>query len=99
MIADLIIGPNNILAGRVEIPAGTITKKSDGSSAETQIKFRSVTRNLIVDTNTTYDKTRVDDLKSISSLENSFSLDMSKTLDYFTFEEKKKMRIRKEPCC
>ena len=65
MIADLIIGPNNILAGRVEIPAGTITKKSDGSSAETQIKFRSVTRNLIVDTNTTYDKTRVDDLKSI----------------------------------
>ena len=35
----------------------------------------------------------------ISSLENSFSLDMSKTLDYFTFEEKKKMRIRKEPCC
>ena len=65
IIADLIIGPNNIIAGRVEIPAGTITKKSDGTSAETQIKFRSVSRNLIVDTHTTYDKTREDDLKSI----------------------------------
>ena len=63
--ADLIIGPNNILAGKVEIPAGTITKIKDGEAAETQIKFRSVTRNRIVDTNTTYDKTRVDDLKSV----------------------------------
>ena len=65
MKSDLIIGPNNILSGSVEIPAGTITNTADGASAETQINFRSVSRNLIVDTYTTYDKTRVDDLKSI----------------------------------
>ena len=65
MIADLIIGPNNILSGKVEIPAGTITSKEDGSSIDTQISFRSVSRSLIVDTKTTYDKTRVDDLKSV----------------------------------
>ena len=65
MIADLIIGPNNILAGKVEIPAGTITSKEDGTSIDTQISFRSITRSIIVDTKTTYDKTRVDDLKSV----------------------------------
>ena len=65
MISDLIIGPNNILTGKVEIPAGTLTNKADGSAAETQISFRSVTRSNIIDTHTTYDKTRVDDLKSI----------------------------------
>ena len=65
VVADLVIGPNNILSGTVEIPAGSITNKKDGSAAETQINFRSVSRNIIVDTNTTYDKTRVDDLMSI----------------------------------
>ena len=65
MIADLIIGPNNILSGKVQIPAGAITRKSDGASIDTQISFRSVPRSIIVDTNTTYDKTRVDDLKSV----------------------------------
>ena len=66
LIADLIIGPNNILAGKVEIPAGTITTKEEGGeSIDTQISFRSVPRSVIVDTKTTYDKTRVDDLKSV----------------------------------
>ena len=64
MNTDLIIGPNNILSGKVEIPAGTITYKN-GTSAETQISFRSVSRNLIVDTTTQYNETRTDDLKSI----------------------------------
>jgi hypothetical protein len=65
MVAELIIGPSNILAGKVEIPAGTITKKSDNSSAEAQLSFRSVTRSTVVDTYNEYDKTREDDLKSV----------------------------------
>ena len=65
MIADLIIGPNNILSGKVEIPSGTITSKSDKSSIDTQITFRSISRNKIEDTYTIYEKTRVDDLKAV----------------------------------
>ena len=79
MIADLIIGPNNILAGKVEIPAGTITSKKDGSSVDTQISFRSVSRNLIEDTHTIYDKTRVDDLKAVYPYADS---DDNYTLNY-----------------
>ena len=63
--AELIIGPSNILTGSVEIPAGTITKKSDNSSAEAQLSFRSVTRSTIKDTYNEYNKTREDDLKSV----------------------------------
>ena len=63
--AELIIGPNNIITGKIEIPAGTITNKRDGSSIEAQISFRSVARSSIVDTYIEYDKTREDDLKSI----------------------------------
>ena len=77
MIADLIIGPNSILAGKVEIPAGTITNKEDGSSIDTQISFRSVTRSVIIDTKTDYDQTRLDDLKLVypyADPDNNFSL-------------------------
>ena len=35
----------------------------------------------------------------ISSLEISFSLDLSKTLDFFSIEEKKKPSLKKESCC
>ena len=62
---DLILGPNNVLTGRVEIPAETMVRKSDNSSAETQIAFKSISRNHLTDTYSEYDKTRVDDLKSI----------------------------------
>ena len=63
--ADLIIGPNNILSGRVIIPAETITNKNDHSTAETLLYFKSVTRNKIEDTYMRYNETRIDDLKSI----------------------------------
>ena len=63
--ADLIIGPGNVLSGIVEIPSETITLKSDNSSAETSIAFRSIARSSLIDTYSEYDKTRVDDLKSI----------------------------------
>ena len=62
--ADLIIGPSNILAGKVEIPADTITNKLN-EAAETQIIFRSITRSQIEDTKIEYNKTREDDIRSI----------------------------------
>ena len=65
IVADLVIGPNNILSGKVEIPADTLINKNDRSPAETQVNFRSVSRNIIGDTYSIYDETRVDDLKSI----------------------------------
>ena len=63
--ADLIIGPNSILSGRVEIPAETITLKNDNSSAQTQIGFKTIARSHLNDTYSEYDKTRMDDLKAI----------------------------------
>ena len=63
--SDIIIGPGNILAGKLQIPAETIKKKSDGSSAETQISLRSILRSQIIDTYTTYNQTRTDDLELI----------------------------------
>ena len=63
--SDIIIGPGNIAAGKIEIPAETIKKKSDGSSAETQISVRSIVRSKIKDTYTSYNETRMDDLKLV----------------------------------
>ena len=63
--SDIIIGPGNIVAGRISIPAESIKKTSDGSSAETQISLRSVVRSKIKDTYTTYNETRKDDLRLI----------------------------------
>ena len=81
--AELIIGPNNIISGKVEIPADAIISKIDGTSIDTQISFRSVTRNKIIDTTTTYDKRRVNDLKSIypyADPENNYSLNYQYTV-------------------
>ena len=63
--SDIIIGPGNIIAGKLQIPAETIKMKSDGSSAETQISIRSILRSQIKDTYTTYNQTRLDDLELI----------------------------------
>ena len=63
--SDVIIGPGNIVSGSISIPAETIKKTSDGSSAETMVSLRSVPRSKINDTFTTYNQTRVDDLKLV----------------------------------
>jgi hypothetical protein len=63
--SDIIIGPGNIAAGKIDIPAESIKKISDGSSAETQINLRSIVRSKITDTYTSYNETRHDDLKLI----------------------------------
>ena len=63
--SDIIIGPGNIAAGRLEIPAETIKNKNDGNSAETLINLRTIVRSKIKDTFTTYNQTRVDDLKLV----------------------------------
>ena len=63
--SDIIIGPGNIAAGKIEIPAESIKKTSDGSSAETQINLRSIVRSKITDTYTSYNETRHDDLKLV----------------------------------
>ena len=63
--AKLIIGPNNVIAGKIESPAHAIINKRDGTSIEAQISFRSVARSTIEDTYIEYDNTREDDLKSI----------------------------------
>ena len=81
--ADLIVGPTSILSGRVEIPAGTLVNKKDNSTIETDVNFRSVSRNLIADTGTTYDKTRVDDLKLVypyADPDNNYSLSYQYTV-------------------
>ena len=63
--SDIIIGPGNIVAGKLNIPAETIKMKSDGSSAETQLLLRSILRSQIKDTYTMYNQTRTDDLKLV----------------------------------
>ena len=63
--SDIIIGPSNIVAGMLDIPAETIKNKIDESSAETEISIRSMVRSKIKDTYTTYSETRVDDLKLV----------------------------------
>ena len=65
VVADLLIGPNSLLSGKVAIPSGTLVNARDGSAAETQVNFRSISRNVLVDTYTTYDITRDDDLKLV----------------------------------
>ena len=90
---DLILGPNNLLSGRVEIPAETITRKSDNSSAETQIAFRSISRNYLIDTYSEYDQTRVDDLRSIypySDPDNNYTL----TYQYTVLSSAIKVNLR-----
>lgn len=67
--AELIIGKDNALIGSIKIPSDSITYKADSSKvkkgAETQIYLKSVPRSQLHDTWIYYNRTRVDDLKSV----------------------------------
>ena len=65
LTSDIVIGPGNIVSGKINIPAETIRKESDGTSAETMISLRSVARSKIKDTYTNYNQTREDDLRLV----------------------------------
>lgn len=66
--SELIIGKDNVLIGSIKIPSDSITSISSDSSkkgAETQIYLKSVPRSDLYDTWIYYNRTRIDDLKSV----------------------------------
>ena len=96
--ADLIIGKDNALIGSIQVPSDSITIVGTSSDekkqgATTQISLRSVPRSEISDTYTYYNKTRMDDLKSVYPYADEGN-NMTLTYEYAVLSPAVKLTLR-----